>query len=125
MDVRNISQYAIFVHQHKHVYPECAEPYGLHSIKVAPNAGPGVLDTRGFIIKDTLMKGLSREGLPCHEASEDEVMGYDKGIGECIDRKCVCLTRIKILIRTIYGCRRSGERNKLLIAMDHQKQQFG
>ena len=87
MDVRNISQHAIFVHQHKHVYPECAEPYGLHSIKVAPNTEPGVLEQRGFIIKDTMMKGLPREGLPCHEASEDEVLGYDKGIGECIDCK--------------------------------------
>ena len=92
MDVRNISQYAIFVHQHKHVYPECAEPYGLHSIKVAPNTELGVLEQRGFIIKDTMMKGLPREGLPCHEASEDEVLGYDKGIGECIDSKFIYLS---------------------------------
>ena len=85
MDVRNISQYAIFVHQHQHVYPECAEPYGLHSIKVAPNTEPGVLEQRGFIIKDTMMKGLPREGLPCHEASEDVVDLVEEREDECYD----------------------------------------
>ena len=91
MDVRNISQYAIFVHQHTQVYPECAEPYGLNSIKVVPNRETGVLETRGFLIKDTLMKGLPRDGLPCHINGRDEVLGYDGGIGKCIDRKSLMI----------------------------------
>lgn len=85
MDVKNVSQYTIFVHQHNKIYPECAEPYGLHSIKVVPHREPGIMETRGFLIKDTLMKGLPHDGLPCHINKEDEVLGYDGGIGECID----------------------------------------
>ena len=85
IDGRNVSQYAIFVHQHKRIYPECAEPYGLHGIKVVPHQEPGVVETRGFVIKDTLMKGLPHDGLPCHINQDNEELGYDGGIGECID----------------------------------------
>ena len=78
---------ATFVHQHAQVYPECAEPYGLHSFKVVPHREPGIMETRGFIIGDTLMKGLTRPELPCYDNSDTEELNYTGGVGECIDGK--------------------------------------
>ena len=56
---------------------------------------PGVVEKRGFVIKDTLMKGLPHDGLPCHINQDNEELGYDGGIGECIDsmfNEMTCLT---------------------------------
>ena len=87
MDFKNVSQYSIYVHQHKDVYPECSEPYGLHGLKVVAHDKKGIMEKRKFLIKDTLFEGLPRKKLPCHIHENIEELGYDGGIGECIDGK--------------------------------------
>ena len=86
--------YSMFVHQHTHVYPECAEPYGLHSFKVVPHREPGIMETRGFLVSDIMMKGLSRDELPCYDNSDNEELSYTGGVGECIDGK---ITKINLV----------------------------
>ena len=87
MDFTNVSQYSVYVHQHKQVFPECSEPYGLHGLKVVKHDRKGVMEKRVFLIKDTRLEGLPRQNLPCKIHDDNEELGYDGGIGECIDGK--------------------------------------
>ena len=61
----------------------------MHNFMVKGHAISGTRQTRTYIIKDNLMRGLYKRDLPCHEVNTDEngVLGYDGGIGECVESK--------------------------------------
>ena len=82
-----MSQYSIYIHQHKDVYPECSEPYGLNGLKVVGHDKKGTMETRVFLMKDTRVEGLPRKELPCRAPEDHEHFSYHGGIGECIDGK--------------------------------------
>ena len=50
---------------------------------------PGTRQTKTYIIKDHLMRGLYMNDLPCYEVDTEEngVLGYDGGIAECVESK--------------------------------------
>ena len=86
LELTNIVQYMVFVHQHKDVYPDDREPYGLYKIVVPRHeyAGHQIIETYG--IKDNWMKRLPRKEVPCQQSQNDqEITGYTGGIGDCIE----------------------------------------
>ena len=58
---------------------------------------PGTRQTKTYIIKDHLMRGLYKKDLPCQEVDTDEdgVLGYGGGIAECVESKSPNCTRKK------------------------------
>ena len=113
MDLKDVTQYSIYLHQHKDVYPECSEPYGLHGIKVAAHDKKGTMETRVFLVKHTRVEGLPRKELPCQVLANSEQLSYHGGIGECIDSEFlqlkVTLTILKMslidYVEGMIGCK--------------------
>ena len=84
LGMENLTQYTVYLHQHRDIFPECTEPYGQYNLKVAGPKSNGTVQERWFLIKDTKMKGLPRDELPCRASNETEELGYEGGIGKCI-----------------------------------------
>ena len=80
----NLSQYTVYIHQHRDVYPECTEPYGQYNQRVGGPKSNGYIQERYYLVKATEMLGLPREDLPCRPLSENEKLDYEGGIGKCI-----------------------------------------
>ena len=84
LGTENLSQYTVYIHHHRDIYPECTEPYGQYNQRVPGPKSNGTIQERYYLIKATEMKGLPRKTLPCRVLSETEKMGYEGGIGKCI-----------------------------------------
>ena len=87
VDMENLSQVTVYLHQHKDILPECSEPYGLHNIQLKGPTNAGIFLDKWFNLKDYKMNGLPRKQLPCKAVNDDEKLDYDGGIGKCIFSK--------------------------------------
>ena len=102
LELTNIVQYIIYVSQHEDIYPDDREPYGLHKIVVPKHdyAGWQIIETHG--IKDNWIKRLPRKKVPCHQSQDDQEMsGYEGGIGECIEGKSKSILSLSSLAETV------------------------
>ena len=84
LDMENLDQFTLYLHQHKDILPECTEPYGQFNIKINGPTRNGTLQDRWFVIKDFMNNGLPRPELPCQKVDEEEKLGYEGGIGKCL-----------------------------------------
>ena len=84
LDMEELAQFTLYIHQHKDILPECTEPYGQFNVQIQGPAKPGTLQDRWFVVRDFRMNGLPRKDLPCQEVADDEDLGYDGGIGKCL-----------------------------------------
>ena len=91
----NKTQYTVYLHQHRDIYPECTEPYGQYNQRVAGPKNNGLIQERYYLIKATEMRGLPRDVLPCKAKNETEELGYEGGIGKCIYGELEKCTREK------------------------------
>ena len=82
--MEGLSQFTMYIHQHKDILPECTEPYGQFNAQIQGPAKPGTLQDRWFAVKDFKMNGLPRKDLPCQEVADNEDLGYDGGVGKCL-----------------------------------------
>ena len=87
IDMENLSQVTVYIHQHKDILPECSEPYGLYNIQLRAPTNAGKFLDKWFNLKDYKMNGLPRRQLPCKAVNDDEKLDYDGGIGKCIFSK--------------------------------------
>ena len=89
IDTRGISQYLVFVHEHRDIIPDLTDPYGLFSYKVPGPKNSGILEGKLFVMKDNLYKALPRKDLSCQSVgnSDTKEPSYEGGIGKCIESK--------------------------------------
>ena len=84
LGMENLSQYTVYIHHHRDLYPECTEPYGQYNQRVPGPKNNGYIQERYYLIKATEMKGLPRDELPCRAHEGADKLGYEGGIGKCI-----------------------------------------
>ena len=89
MDTSGISQFLVYVHEHRDIIPDLTDPYGLFSYRVLGPKDFGKLDTKVFNMKDNLYKALSKKELKCRANDNDDTKEprYEGGISPCIESK--------------------------------------
>ena len=89
LDTKGISQYLVYVHEHREIIPDLTKPYGLFTQKPAGPKIPGIMEAKSFLIKDNLYKTLPREDLKCLSVDNGNMKepSYEGGIGKCIESK--------------------------------------
>ena len=85
VDTHGVSQYLVFTHEHREIFPDLTDPYGLFSYKVLGPKSLQTMDAKIFVMKDYLYKSLSRKDLSCRSSDNVKEPSYEGGIGTCID----------------------------------------
>ena len=83
LDTEGISQYLVYVHEHRDIFPDLTNPYGLFSYKLSRPRTPGTMEVKALLMKDNLYKALPRDDLKCISVDNDitKEPSYEGGIG--------------------------------------------
>ena len=120
LELDGIDQYMLYVHQHKDIYPDDGEPYGLHTLPIKGHDKVGYIQNTVFVIKDHLMKGIPRKKVPCRlPKNGEDIRGYLGGIGSCIEGKgAILYITLKVPWTLIVLVRFCGRYHGLQVTME-------